>query len=394
MLSAPPGLLVAAAAGAAAGALGAWRGAGWLAAARQREVRLCRQRLESVLANIPDSVVLCNMSGEVWHLNAAAVATLGLRGDDPIASANAPDFRAKIQRILKSRTTAETIELPGRQGGGRATTAFRVNVSLLRAPGEEDSGIMILLRDTTSEHSLDALKDDFFKAVADDLRAPLSAMQGYLNLLDKSLPPDRHQKGYLDAIMQSCGTLALLVQDRLDSARIESGEMKLAAIPVDPAGLVRRAVELFKPSADEKGVALSLQVGASLPPLVDLDDRLMERVLRHLLSNALRATPRCGAVTMSLASAGPREIDFAVCDEGPGLSAEQRVHVFEKFRPSGPPGPRPDFGLGLSLCRKIVVMHGGSIWVDSRPGKGSEFIVRIPIKQQPQGEKHAALKNG
>jgi signal transduction histidine kinase len=358
---------------------------------RRKEASRERVRLELLVRHIPDGLILCDLRGTVLHLNQAAAEILGIKGENQLDAANTMECRMKVQSILKGKTQSDLVELTRQRVGAIITSTYRVGVTMFSAPNNEDIMVMVLLRDCTAERSLDAMKEEFFEAVAHDLRAPLFAMQGYLRLLEKSIRPDKHQKGYFDAIAQSCEKLTLFIQDTLDSARIEAGQMRLGVMPIDPAVLLQRARDLFQPIAEEKGISLKLSLPVEPIASVDLDERLMERVFYNLLSNALTHTPRGGAITLGLSHSGPDLVDLSVADTGPGFPTEERKRIFEKFRQLG--ASRSGFGLGLNICRKIVELHQGDIWADSEPGKGSRFIVRIPIKHSPKGETHAAVKN-
>ncbi len=374
----------------AAVAAAAGGGAAWLLARRRERAALDdlaareRAKLEAVVQNIPDGLVLTDLRGDVLFINDAAREILGAKRDlgagkpDPARSL---EMRMRIQEVLKSRTQSEVLEL-GVPGRGPGTTGFfKTHVALFQTPGGEDLGVMLVLRDMTAERGLDALKEEFFQSVAHDLRAPLFAMQGYLRLLEKSIQPDRHQKGYFDAIAQSCEKLTLFIQDTLDSARIEAGQMKLGVVPVDPKVVVERAVSLFRPLAEEKGIRLETDFASDAPRAVDADERLLERVFYNLLSNALKFTPRGGRIVVEVGAAGPDHAEFSVADTGPGIPKNVRPQLFEKFR-QGDGSGRLGFGLGLSICAKIVKLHGGTIWVESEPGLGAEFVFRLPLKQR------------
>lgn len=333
-----------------------------------KDAALERARLEALVENIPDGLVVTDLRGDVLCMNSAARRVLG-----------EADVRMRIQEVLKARTQGEVVELrlPGPDG---TTAFFRTHVSLFQTPGGEELGVMVLLRDMTAQRGLDALKEEFFQSVAHDLRAPLFAMQGYLRLLQKSFAPDEKQKGYFDAIAQSCDKLMLFIQDTLDAARLDAGRMKLTPAPVEPAALVERVAKLFKPVAEEKGLSLKTALSDDAPDAVDVDERLVERVLHNLISNALKVTPRGGAITVRVGRAGPDRAEFSVSDTGPGIPASERQRIFDKFRQLDG-AQRSGFGLGLNICAKIVRLHGGEIWVDSEPGRGSDFVFRLPIKQ-------------
>lgn len=355
---------------------------------RKREAARERMKIETLVQNIPDGVVLTDLRGDVVYINAAARDILGAQETpgtkrDPAFS---PEVRMRIQQILKSRTQREVLELPVRRPGGEATGFFKTHVALSQTAGGADLGVILVLRDVTAERGLDALKEEFFQSVAHDLRAPLFAVQGYLRLLVKSMQPDARQKGYLDAIAQSCEKLTLFIQDTLDSARIQTGQMKLSIAPLEPGPLLQKAVALFRPLADERGITLELRVPPEAPAGVEADERLLERVLHNLLSNALKFTPRGGRVVARLSQAGPDQAEFAVSDTGPGVPPELRAQLFERFKPASGDG-RLGFGLGLSICARIVKLHGGEIWAAAASGGGAEFVFRLPLRALKTAEK-------
>jgi NtrC-family two-component system sensor histidine kinase KinB len=230
----------------------------------------------------------------------------------------------------------------------------------------------------TAERRLDALKEEFFQSAAHDLRAPLFAIQGYLRLLRKSMVPDERQSNYFEAIEQSSDKLTLFVKDALDAARIENGHLRLSPAPVDPAALVRRTRQLFQPLADERGIALEVKFADNLPKTFHADERLVERLLHNLVGNALKFTPRGGHVVVQAGTWGD-QLELAVEDDGPGIPESQRALVFEKFRQLEGGSPKSGFGLGLSICAKIVKLHHGVIWVEGGKIQGSRFIARLPL---------------
>lgn len=326
--------------------------------------------LEALVENLPDGIVIADLRGDVICMNGAAERALGDRAS--------PDIRMRIQEVLKARTQAEVVELARPEGGEAAY--YRTHVALFRTRTGEELGVVLTLRDMTAQRGLDALKEEFFQSVAHDLRAPLFAMQGYLRLLQKSFAPDERQKGYFDAIAQSCEKLMLFIQDTLDAARIEAGRMKLSPSPVEPSALVERVAKLFRPVADEKAIRLDTEVSPDCPETVSLDERLAERVLHNLVSNALKATPRGGAIGVKVSRSGRDHVQISVSDTGPGIPQAERARIFDKYRQLDGVS-RAGYGLGLHICAKIVRLHGGQIWVDSDPGRGSDFVFRIPINQ-------------
>jgi signal transduction histidine kinase len=145
--------------------------------------------------------------------------------------------------------------------------------------------------------------------------------------------------------------------------------------------MVRRAARLFQPLADERRITLDVRLPDESPAL-EGDERLLERLLHNLISNAVTFTPSGGHVVIEAAAAGPGQLDLAVSDTGPGIPESQRTAVFEKFRQLESGESRAGFGLGLNICAKIVKLHGGSIWVQPAPAGGAQFVVRLPLSRR------------
>lgn len=343
-----------------------------------------RARLEALVEKLPDALIMTNLRGEVVFLNAPALPLMGLHPRDAesgrralLAPRDPSRWRGRFQELLKAHSAGGVLEVA--HPGGSASS-YKTAVSMFNDPVTGDFGVLMILRDVTAERRLDELKDEFFHAAAHDLRAPLFAVSGYLRLLRRSFEPDGRQAGWFDQIDHSLERLTQLVKDTLDSARIESGRLRLNSAPVDARALLRRAAHLFQPLADERRITLEVRAPAE-PPVLEGDERLLERLLHNLLSNAVKFTPVGGHVTLEASLAGPGHLELAVTDSGPGIPEVQRTAVFEKFRQLEP-GESRGFGLGLNICAKIVKLHGGVIWVQPAPAGGSQFIARLPLSRR------------
>ena len=348
-----------------------------------------RARLETLVERIPDALVITNLRGEVVFLNAAALPLFSASREDIVPGGKGllqprdpARWRLRVQDVLKAHTSGGVMELASGTGG--PTASLRTMVTMFTDPVTGDFGVLIMLRDQTAEKRIDALKEEFFQAAAHDLRAPLFAVQGYLRLLKKSIEPDDRQKNWLEAIDQSCERLTALVKDALDAARIESGQLKLMPTTVESSSLLRRAARLFQPLADEKGVRLETRQVEGAPASFEADERLVERLAHNLVANALKFTPKGGLVLLEVAAAGPDCVEFVVTDTGPGIPEAQRAAVFEKFRQLDTGLPKSGFGLGLSICAKIVKLHKGEIWVQPAKTGGAQFVVRLPLVHIPK----------
>lgn len=378
---------------------GAWLIVHWVTSPLQklvkdyaRDLGKERSKIDALVQNIVDGLVITNLRGEVLYMNAPAVEIFGAKPEE-IRAANKglfelidqDQFRMKVQHILESNNHSEIMELHVPRPGGGSARFLKTTVTMFSAIGGEDYGVAIILRDISMERKIDTMKEEFFQAVAHDLRAPLFAMRGYLKLLERSVRPDKDQRTYFDAIEQSGEKMSLFIQDTLDSARLDTGEMRLVVSPVDPRALMQRTLRIFAPLAEERGISLKIKTERAAPALIEADERLLERVFHNLIANALKFTPKGGSAVLSMVGAGD-VVEFSVSDTGPGIPEDMKQKIFERFQKLGNTTTNSGFGLGLNICQKIIKLHQGKMWVSSQGGRGSQFIFRIPISQPKAGQ--------
>lgn len=220
------------------------------------------------------------------------------------------------------------------------------------------------------------LRRQMMADIAHELRTPLSVIRGQVEALQDGvfeLSPEN-----LKPIHDQTLLLGRLVEDLRDLALAEAGRLPLERTEVSLERLIRRIVEAFQPRAQEKGLALSVELPEALPP-VQADAQRLEQVLENLLSNALRYTPAGGTVNVR-AWEEPQWVVFTVEDTGTGIAAEDLPHIFERFYRADKARSRADggTGLGLSIAKQLVEAHGGRISAESAPGKGTRFTVRLP----------------
>lgn len=219
-------------------------------------------------------------------------------------------------------------------------------------------------------------RDDVLGIVAHDLRSPLGAIQMATRALSLSVPPGPKARRSLDVIERAASRMGSLIDDLLDIARMEAGQLRLRRRKSDARELVDEAVLGARPLAEVAGLTLDVRMP---PHPVELHaDRLRcLQILTNLLTNAVKFTPRGGHVEVILEEDGERAL-FLVRDDGPGISDEAQKHLFEPFwqrrRATG-----EGAGLGLAIARALVQAHGGDIGVESELGRGSTFWFQLPI---------------
>jgi signal transduction histidine kinase len=236
---------------------------------------------------------------------------------------------------------------------------------------------------------LDRLKSDFVSNVSHELRTPLTAIKGAVDLLLREVPGrlNESQTHYLTRVRSNTQHLAGLINDLLDLAKIEEGKVELKEVRVSVGGLVHEVLETVKPMAAEKPVLLEVKV--SEPSVLVWADRdKVTQVLMNLVGNAIKFTPPQGRVTVSASKDNAEWAQVSINDSGPGISAEECQKIFQKFyQVSEDGGPKPKgTGLGLAISKALVELHGGKIWVESEPGRGSTFSFTLPVS----GSQHLA----
>ena len=225
------------------------------------------------------------------------------------------------------------------------------------------------------------LKDEFLATFSHELRTPMSAILGWAKaLLLKRADAATLERG-LDAISRNAIAQARLIDDLLDMNRIISGKVRLEVRPLDLASVIAAAIEVVRPSADAKGLRLQ-QVLDPLAGTVSGDPDRLQQVIWNLLTNAVKFTPRGGRIEVLLRRA-ESHLELTVRDDGIGIEAPFLAQVFDRFRQADASTPRSrgGLGLGLSIARQLVELHGGSIAAASDGlGAGASFVVRLPLQ--------------
>ena len=231
--------------------------------------------------------------------------------------------------------------------------------------------------ETASQH-----KSEFLANMSHELRTPLNAIIGFSEVLLERMFGEVNEKqaDYLQDILSSGRHLLSLINDILDLSKVEAGRMELVLAPLHLPEAIENAVTLVRERAARHGIALALEIDPRLRELVG-DERKVKQALLNLLSNAVKFTPEGGRIRLKAVLAdGAAEI--SVSDTGIGIAPEDRETIFEEFRQVGRDSTRKQegTGLGLTLTKKFVEMHGGRIWVESEVGRGSTFTFTLPIR--------------
>ena len=275
---------------------------------------------------------------------------------------------ARLEEIAAGDFTGR-LDIPSRDElGSLAANVNRMNDELRRVYGELE---------TASRH-----KSEFLANMSHELRTPLNAIIGFSQVLRQRLFGEINEKQdeYLDDILSSGNHLLSLINDVLDLSKVEAGQVELEIAAFSLREALERGVVMVRERAVKKGVQLSLE----LAPDVDIlrgDARRLRQVVFNLLSNAVKFTPAGGSVTVTTARVDG-EVQVSVSDTGPGIALADQERIFDEFQQTDVGVQQGEgTGLGLALSKRLVELHGGRIWVESEPGRGSRFVFALPHEE-------------
>jgi NtrC-family two-component system sensor histidine kinase KinB len=347
-------------------------------------LQAAEDRYAALFEDSIDPILITNMSGTITEANRKACDFLGFERDDLIGMNINLVHRMGSgllgeQRLAHVQSGAELI-FKTRAWTKRGQEApVEVHAARIRRSGQQF--LQWVEHDVTEREQLEEMREDLLAMVFHDLRAPLGNVLSSLEMLEAALPRDEGNAvlaSLVDIALRSSQRLSHLLNSLLDLRRLESGQAILDKEPADLALIAREALDQVQPSADSRSVTLSAAIPARVPLLL-LDIDMLRRVLINLLDNAVKYTPPGRRVQLRVSTPDPQTVLVEVVDEGTGIAREHQSLIFEKFsrihREGGPKG----LGLGLAFCRLAVEAHGGRIWVDSTPGKGSNFQFTLPV---------------
>jgi PAS domain S-box-containing protein len=360
--------------------------------------------LDTIVRACPDVVTMIDREGRVREISQASTRILGYELDDPVHT----DLQALIHpddlpmifreygRLLTLETRQLDIRYRVRHRDGHWVTLDTRGQAIVGEDGQP-AGAVVVSRDITAdlafEQELEAAvaeaeqastaKSEFLSRMSHELRTPLNSVLGFAQLLQMD-HLDAQQREAVGHILRAGHHLLNLIDEVLDIARIESGRLDLSVEPVGLRALIADAVDLTKPVADDREIAVVVSLpGGGGDPHVLADRQRLLQVLLNLLSNGVKYNEQGGSVTVAVTVDGPTTA-ISVTDTGPGIEPADMARVFEPFdrlgaERSGVEGT----GVGLTLSKYLVEQMGGTISLDSRPGSGTTFTVSLATADAP-----------
>jgi two-component system NtrC family sensor kinase len=328
-----------------------------------------RAQFETILKETEDGVIVVDGQNRLILMNPTARAALGVNGVEVA--------QRDLTEVIRHTEVRELFHNQSRQGEVKLDDGRVFNAHLTSIAGV---GQAMVLQDITHLKELDRIKSEFVTTVSHDLRSPLTAILGYVELISRSGPMNDQQVEFVRRIQFSVQSITTLVTDLLDLGRIEAGFDAQKEV-THLALVLRYAVDGLRPQAEAKHQNLNVSVPADLPRVLANPPRLRQ-MLSNLLDNAVKYTPENGTVTLTARAEGDLII-LAIGDSGIGIPPADQPYIFDKFfRASNARQGYMGTGLGLSIVKSIVENHGGRIWLDSKPDEGTTFTVMLPKYQE------------
>jgi len=330
-----------------------------------------RDIFANVLTNMVDGIIVVDRLGTVIVANDATRRLLDVaEAPEGLSLARAVrdhEICAALQAALASGTRRTEV-----RRAGRPARHLRVAAAPLR-----DGGGLLVLRDVSEERRVENLRRDFVANVSHELRTPIAAIKAVTETLeDGALDDPPAARNFLRHMHLEVDKLAQLVTELLELSRVESGRAEFSVQRVDPAELVRSAVERLRPGADRAGLSLLAEAPDRLPPVL-ADRTRVENVLLALVHNAIKFTGPGGSIALSVEPNG-RYAQFSVRDTGVGIAPDDVPRIFERFYKVDRARSAVGTGLGLAIAKHVVQALGGRIWAESQIGAGTVVRFTLP----------------
>ena len=366
------------------------------------------QQMTTIVDCLSEGLIVVDTNDSILYFNPAAKHLLNF--------SETSEFPERFTQLLQTtdltvlanthgKDTRITVELNSDQEGEnrilRVVTSYFSTIQTsdngdnISDENTEMAGMVYVIDDITREHEIDQMKSDFVALVSHELRTPLTSIIGFIALIldGKAGPVNDAQQLSLTRAHRQSKRLEMMINDLLDISRIEAGRIVMKLESVDLADIAQQRLEELKLQADEKSINLDLSVQPELPN-INGDEERLGQIFTNLVGNAIKFTPTDGRVTVKMShkkcplvdsdsyTEEKEGIHVEVLDTGPGIPAQERENVFDKFQQLGNVQTREQggTGLGLAIAQGFAEAHKGKIWVDSgENGKGCNFQFWIPF---------------
>jgi PAS domain S-box-containing protein len=356
-----------------------------IACKKYKKVLEEKTETDAVIRSIAEGLVVVDGKGKVLMMNPAAERLLGISKSDKVGRSILEGLRdEQLVSLIKSDSgnTDKEIELTSHQD--ETKKVLRASTAVVENESGQTVGMVSVLSDITRQKEIERMKSDFVANVSHELRTPLVAIDKSIALLlsGEADKLSATQEQFLTLAQRNLKRLTALINDLLDLAKLEQKKMdlKIETLAIDT--VVSDCVDTLNSWAKGKSITLKKDIQAGLPAL-NIDPSRITQVVTNLIGNAIKFTPNGGSITIGARlSAQSEALEVSVVDTGIGISKEDIPKIFDKFYQAGEriSTDISGTGIGLTISKEIVELHGGKIWVESEKSAGTKFIFTLPIK--------------
>ncbi len=366
---------------------------------RTHEVAAREKETRAIVESAADGIITIGENGVTERANRSAEEIFGYAQGELAGreiSELVPDesrgvCQAELENYLstgQSQVLNASIEVEGLRKDG---TKVPIRLAVSEVCIGEKRSFTGIIQDITQQRELEDMKAHFLSAVSHEIRTPLNAIVSAAKVLKKygNKKPDTVER-FAGVITDEGARLTRLINNMLDLAKMEAGKVDWVMGEIQAVSLLERIEFLGGAAAAEKSIALSVQADEDLPPVYADFDKIIQ-VLTNLINNAVKFTDTGGRIEVRAVRHNERNLRFFVRDSGKGIAEQDQPRVFEKFKQVGEAdqGAAKGTGLGLHICKEIVDVHGGKIWVDSQVGEGSTFAFTLVVAGGAEGAAHS-----
>ncbi len=340
-----------------------------------------RNKMETVLSNMMDGVIMTDDEGAIILLNPAAERLFSLTKEKVVRHFLIEAVHDhEVDEIFGSCLKTAQQQSALLESGKRFLRVMAAPIQDVRGAGL--AGALLVFQDLTELRRLQTIRQGFVANISHELRTPLASIKAAAETLQEGAINDRQvTSDFLARIQGEVDQMTQLVRELGELSRIETGERELELSQVSLGQLVGDVVARLGPQAERKGVTLLTHLSFDLPDS-HIDAAQTQQALTNIVHNAIKFTPAGGKVTVSTHLQGD-SISVSVADTGIGIATDDLPHVFERFYKADKSRSSEGTGLGLAIAKHIIQAHGGSIWAESVEGKGSTFTFTLPFAPKP-----------
>ncbi|MDK2870796.1 MAG: two-component system, OmpR family, phosphate regulon sensor histidine kinase PhoR [bacterium] len=358
-----------------------------------KEIEDMRNFLEDLFNQLPQGILVVEMNGKIKSINRKLLELLGTEEKSLSKYVGKrlrevfPDvFSLKLEEIITETLIKGNIEEEEfTYQKNEKEVPFSISATLFKQ--EQEQGIILIIRDISESKELeklrrlDKLKSEFISSVSHELKTPLTAIKGFIELLldDEEALPSENARIYLNFMNEEINNLTQLINELLDFSKLEANQFHIDMQQINIGELIEKAVSMFDKEAREKGITIHREVNGNIPPIKGDKGKLLH-VLTNLIDNAIKYIGTGRNIWLRVDPDNGRGVTICVEDEGIGIPKESIPYIFDKFYrvESDYSHKVRGLGLGLSIAKQFVEAHRGKIWVESEPGKGSKFFIYLP----------------